>query len=143
MQFFLGKSREGIDMNMVAYLKLSHVYRSDSCPFGLGGYSAKGWALRWYLPKELLFRASNNLLEHLAAIITAWIDILDARIGPGDCALSMTDSTTSEGWQMKTNFSEANEDPIQATIRIEVARKYAMLLLEMGSKITHSGSRAR
>ena len=110
-------------MNMVAYLKPSHVYRSDSCPFGLGGYSAKGWAWRWYLPKEPLFRASNNSLEPLAAIITVWIDILKARIGPGDCALSMTDSTTSEGWQMKTNFSEENEDPIQATIRIEVARK--------------------
>ena len=132
--FFLEKSRGGINMNLVAYLKPSHVYRSDSCPIGMGGYSARGWAWRWYLPKELLFRASNNLLEHLAAIITVWIDIISGRIGPGDCALSMTDSTTSEGWQMKTNFSEENEDPIQATIRIEVARKYAMLLLENGIK---------
>jgi hypothetical protein len=32
----------------------------------------------------------------------------------------MTDSTTSEGWLRKSNFIEDGEDPIQATIRIEV-----------------------
>ncbi len=34
--------------------------------------------------------------------------------------MSMTDSTTSEGWTRKTNFKE-DEHGIQATIRIEVA----------------------
>ena len=100
----------------------------------MGGYSSDGWAWRWYLPKELLFRASNNLLEHIAAIVTVWVDIINGRLNRGDCSLSMTDSSTSEGWQKKTNFSEENEDPIQATIRIEVARKHAMLLLENGIK---------
>jgi hypothetical protein len=37
----------------------------------------------------------------------------------------MTDSTTSEGWLRKSNFIEDGEDPIQATIRIEVARLHA------------------
>jgi len=46
----------------------------------------------------------------------------------------MTDSTTSEGWARKTNDSELSEDPIEATIRIEVARKHAMNLLEAGVK---------
>jgi len=66
----LEKCRDGIDMNSIAYRRPTHVYRSDSCPGGLGGYSDEGFAWRFYLPSELQFRASNNLLEHIAAIIT-------------------------------------------------------------------------
>ena len=89
--------------------------QSGSCPAGLGGY----------LPDNLQFRASTNLLEHLAAIITPWIDIIAGRLKKGDCALSMTDSTTSEGWLWKSNFIEDDEDPIQATIQVEVAHLHA------------------
>ena len=123
MTFFLEKAHGGIDMNIVSYLLPTSCYHSDSCPNGLGGYSQEGWAWRWYLPTNLLFRTSNNLLEHMAAIITPWIDLIHGRLKEGDCILSMTDSTTSEGWARKTNFSECGEEPIEATIRIEVARK--------------------
>jgi hypothetical protein len=61
------------------------------------------------------FHTSNNLLEHLAAIIMPWIDIIAGRLKKGNCALSMTDSTTSEGWLRKSNFIKDGEDPIQAT----------------------------
>jgi hypothetical protein len=47
MLFFLNKARDGIDMNIVAYLLPTSSYRSDSCPYGLGGYSNDGWAWRW------------------------------------------------------------------------------------------------
>jgi len=46
----------------------------------------------------------------------------------------MTDSTTSEGWTRKTNFKEDREDPIQATVRIQVAREHATRLMEHGIK---------
>ena len=75
--------------------------------------------------KVLQFCVSNNLLKHLAPIIMPWIDIIAGRLKKDDCALSMTDSTTSEGWLRKSNFIEDGEDPIQATIRIEVARLHA------------------
>ena len=84
-------------MNQIAYRKPTHVYRSDLCPAGIGGYSHKGFAWRWAIPSDLQFCASNNLLEHLAAVITPWVDIIAGRLQKGDCALSMTDSTTSEG----------------------------------------------
>jgi len=71
-------------MNLLVFRKPTHVYRSDSCPHGLGGYSHMGFAWRFYLPEELRFRASNNLLEHLASIITVWIDIIAGRIGAED-----------------------------------------------------------
>jgi hypothetical protein len=125
MEFFLQKAHNGVDMNQIAFRRPTHVYRSDSCPAGLGGYGHTGFAWRYYLPDDLLFRASNNLLEHIAAIITPWIDILNGRLEKGDCALSMTDSTTSEGWLRKTNFLE-EVDLVQASVRIQVAREHAM-----------------
>jgi hypothetical protein len=116
MSFLLEKAHEGIDMNIIAYLQPTFCYRSDSCPHGLGGYSHEGWVWRWYLPMNLRFWASNNLLEHLAAIITPWVDIIRGRLKKGDCTLSMTDSTTSKGWATRTNLSELGEEPIEATI---------------------------
>ncbi len=61
---------------------------------------------------------------HLAAIITPWVNILTGRLKEGDCALSMNNNTTLEGWLKKTNFIEDCEEPIQATIRLEVARHH-------------------
>ena len=74
------------------------------------------------------------MLEHIASIITPWIDIIAGRLGKGDCSLSMTDSSTSEGWARKTNFKEDGEDPIQATVRIEVARGHAKCLMDVQVK---------
>ncbi len=42
-----------------------------------------------------------------------------------DCALSMTDNITSEGWLKKMNFINDGEEPIEATIRLEGARHHA------------------
>ena len=134
MLFFLKKARDGVDLNQIAFRMPTNAYRSDSCPMGLGGYNHSGFAWRYYLPRELQFRASNNLLEHIASVISVWIDIIHGRLAPGSCVLSMTDSSTSEGWSKKTNFSEAGEDPIQATVRIEVARSHAKRLMENNIK---------
>ncbi len=109
---FLDRAKQGIDINLLTYRKPTHVYQSDACPGGIGGYSHAGFAWRFHLPKNLQFRASINLLEHLAAIITPWADILAGRLNQGDCALSMTDNTTSAGWMQKSNFREEC-DPVQ------------------------------
>ena len=81
---------------------------------------------------ELNYQASNSLLEHIASIITLWIDIIAGRLIQRDCLLLMIDSQTSEGWDRKTNFKEDGEDPIQVnmTVRIEVARGHAKRLME-------------
>jgi hypothetical protein len=92
---FLKIANGGISLNSIAFRKPTHVYCLDSCPHGLGEYSHKGWAWRWYLPKNLLFQASNNLLEHLAAIVSLWVDILARQ---QDFVFSMTNSMTAEGW---------------------------------------------
>jgi hypothetical protein len=125
-------AHNGNSMNIIVYWHPTHIYRSDSCPAGLGGYSNSSFAWCYYLKPEHQFQVTNNLLEHIAAIITPWVDIIQGCLHLGGCALSMTNITTSKGWLRKMNFSELKEDPIQATVRLEVARMHAM------HYITHS-----
>ena len=84
---FLNIAKKGINMNLIAFRKPTHNYQSDSCPFGLGGFSNKGFAWHFEIPEELRFRASNNLLEYIALIITPWVDMLAGRLNWGNCAL--------------------------------------------------------
>jgi hypothetical protein len=46
MLVFLKIANKGISLNSIAFRQPTHIYRSDSCPAGLGGYSHKGWAWR-------------------------------------------------------------------------------------------------
>jgi hypothetical protein len=90
-------AHNGISMNIIVYRWPTHIYHSDSSPAGLRGYSDSGFAWQYYRKPEHRFRATNNLLEHIAAIITTWVDIVCGCLHLGACALSMTDSTTLEG----------------------------------------------
>ena len=104
---FLMIGREGIDMNLIYNHRPTHIYRSNLSPFlGLGGYSHEGFAWRFKLTHLLCFRASNNVIEYIALIVSPWIDMLAERLPRGDCMLSMTDSSTLAGWLQKTNFRE-------------------------------------
>ena len=38
------------NINNLIFRRRSHIYWSDSCPFGWGGYSARGRAWRFYTP---------------------------------------------------------------------------------------------
>jgi hypothetical protein len=104
----------------------------DSCPAGLGRYYDQGFAWRFYLPENLKFQSPNNLLKHIAAIISPWIDILADQLKDGDCFLSIGDSTTLEGWLGNTNFLEEGDDLIQALIKLKVARLYTSHFLANG-----------
>ncbi len=117
-------------MNLLGFRSPDRIYYSDSRPAGLGGYSDQGFVWRFRIPDDLLFHTSNNLLKFLALIIMPWIDIIGGRLSPGDCALSMTDSTTAEGWMKKSYFSKAGNDPIQASTCINAAGKYAQVFLD-------------
>jgi hypothetical protein len=137
MLCFLNIAKQGINMNLVAFHRPTHVYWLDSCPFGLEGYSDEGFAWRFEIPEDLRFRASDNLLEYIASIISPWLDMLAGRLSQEDCALSMTDSSTSAGWLRKTNFREIigdDPDPVQAKVQIKMARHHAILFLKAGIK---------
>ncbi len=115
---FLKTAHKGISLNSIAFRRPTHVYHSDSCPAWLGGYSDKGFAWRWHIPEPLKFRASNNLLEHLTAIISPWIDIIKGCLKPQDWVLLMRDSITTEGWLQKSNFSELGASKLQSSVWI-------------------------
>jgi hypothetical protein len=70
MQSILDKAKKGIDINLLAFRSPDRIYYSDSCPASLGGYNNQGFAWQFTIPDDLLFCASNNLLEFLAAVIT-------------------------------------------------------------------------
>ena len=108
----------------------------------MGGYSSDGFDWRFCIPLWLKFLASNNLLEHLATVITPWIDIIAKRLGPGDCILPITESSTLEVCLRKSNLKEDGESPIQATFRLKVSISYANIIMEIKPKITASGSLA-
>jgi hypothetical protein len=130
MQTILIKAKEGIDVNLLAFRLPDCIYYSNSCHAGLGGYSDQGNVWRFKLPEDL----PNNLLEFLVAIIAPWIDIIKGWLNPGDCALSMTDSTTAEGWMRKSNFVKLDDNPIQVTTRVDAARKYVSVFMQAGVK---------
>ncbi len=114
MQQILDKAQKGINMNLLAFRAPDQIYYSDSCPAGLSSYSDQGFAWRFKVPDKLLFCATSNLLEYLAAILSPWIDLINERLTKRDCAFSMTDSTTAKGWMRKTNFIEQGDNNIQA-----------------------------
>ena len=124
----------GISLNSIAFRGPTHVYRSNSCQAGLRGYSHKGFAWHRYIPDNLKFKALNNLLEHFAAIISPWVDILAKRFFSQDCVLLMIDSLTAEGWLKKSNFSKLGENKIQSSVRIEAARMQAPIFMSLGIK---------
>jgi hypothetical protein len=41
---FLKIASDGISINSIAFRRPTHIYRSDSCLTGLGGYRDRGWA---------------------------------------------------------------------------------------------------
>ena len=63
--------------------------------------------------------------------------MLTGRLNRGNCALSMTDSSTSAGWLRKTNFWEIiweDTDLVQVTVHIEAVSHHATLFLDVGIK---------
>ena len=73
----LKKAHLGISMNLLTFREPTIAYRSDACPAGMGGYSNNGRSWRFQIPQHLQFRATINMLEHLASTIRPWIDILE------------------------------------------------------------------
>ena len=120
-------------MNILTYRKPTHVYRSDACEHGLGGFSYKGRAWRWKIPTHLLGRAHINLLEFMGSIICIWLDSIEGTIEPESCLLAMGDSTTSTGWLKKSNFIERDEEDTDTTAKLLAARHLAHIVQRVKS----------
>ena len=132
---FLRQARDSISLNLLTYRTPTHVYRSDACERGLGGFSKGGRAWRWEIPKHLQARAHINFLEFLASITCIKLDELEGRITPESCLLAMGDSTTATGWLRKSNFQEEDEDDHTTTAKLKAARDLAQTLIRSESML--------
>jgi len=121
-------------MNLLTFRE-HHVYQSDACERGLGGYSASGRAWRWEIPTHLQGRAHINLLEFIAAIVGIWIDIIEGAVVPESCILSMGDNTSATGWLKKSNFKETDERQPDQTAKLKCARQLARLQMNAKSML--------
>jgi hypothetical protein len=130
---FLSKARAGISMNLLTLRRPSQVGISDSCPFGMGGFTWNGRAWRIRIPtSSTIYGVSeaNNVLEFLAMAVTIWIILLDcARSGLNDeCILSLGDNTSAIGWIFRSTRLPP-DSPYYAPVQI-IARKVALLVTE-------------
>jgi hypothetical protein len=76
----LPKARKGISLNLLMYRAPNKLYWSDTCEYGIGGFSLSGKAWRWSIPENLQHRAHINLLEFMAELACTWDNILKGNI---------------------------------------------------------------
>ena len=96
-------------MNLPVFRDPNHVYCTDACEYGLGGIFQDGSIWRWEIPCNLLHRAHITLLEFMAMVVPVWMDILEDRLKPLDCFLSLGDNANEVAWLVKSNFTGAEE----------------------------------
>ena len=125
--YILPRLHEGISLNLLTFRRPTHIFWSDACPSGMGGFSQhSGKAWRFKIPDEFLQAVSkqNNLLEFIASIVSVWIEILDGAPAQS-CFLSFADNTSAVGWLHKANVNEAKNKPLEIT-----TRHFATLLIQ-------------
>lgn len=124
-RFFLTSLKDsGISINNICHTQPSSVVWSDACEWGIGGYTLQGHLWRWVIPEHLRLRASINLLEFIAAVITIELSIReDVHRTEFPHILSFTDSSSALGWLYHSNFN-----PVTHPGHDKVARYLARLL---------------
>ena len=106
-QSFLANANQGISLNLIVERDPDHVFITDSCENGIGGFSLlSGKAWRFELPDHLKGIISNDVLECLAEIVATWVGVLDGEVKEDDCVFSGANSTTAVGWTFHANFSD-------------------------------------
>jgi hypothetical protein len=132
---FLLTAREGIPMNLLTLRTPSRLGISDSCPYGLGGFSWSGRAWRIQIPQQsCLYGVSeaNNVLEFLAMAITIWLIVQECNELSirDECILSLGDNTSAVGWLFRSSRLPP-ESPYYGPVQL-IARKVALLITQSG-----------
>lgn len=127
---FLRKAANGVSLNTIVFRDPDVTWINDACEHGLGAYADHGRAWTYLLPEELRGRAHINTLEFLTQVVSVWLDILEHRLHPLDCILSVGDSTSAMGWLRRSNFREKDESDEEWKVKQQIARKLGDLLLD-------------
>jgi hypothetical protein len=94
---FLRLAHQGISMNLLTIRRPTRIAWSDSCPFGLGGYTQKGFGWRLRIPVWASFfgdDAVNNVLEFLGMAVSVKLLIIEGRGELHPCLLPLGDNTS-------------------------------------------------
>ena len=100
---FLRRARTGLSMNLLTLRKPSRLAFSDSCPYGLGGFTWSGRAWRLKVPESSPLHGdstANNFLEFLAMAVTIWLVVKECEEegAKEECILALGDNTSAIGW---------------------------------------------
>ena len=76
MKFLQHVTTKGVPINNIFFVKPSVMLWSDSCEYGIGGYSKNGLVWRWRIPEAWHGKITLNLLEFLASAVTIYMTIL-------------------------------------------------------------------
>jgi hypothetical protein len=116
----------GISINNICLTAPSAITYSDACEWGIGGYTTHGNAWRYLLPPHLHNRASINLLEFIAAIVTIHLSITqDPHSTVHPHILAFTDNSSAAGWLFHSTFN-----PVKDKCHDDIARFLARLLFQ-------------
>ena len=126
------KAREGVSFNGLVYRKPTRMGFSDSCPFGLGGFThgGRGWRLK-VSPHLSAYGKdiSNNLFEFLGMAITIWLSLIECREQNliDELILILGDNTCAISWIFKSGL---NTKSMYRDAVLFIARKIAELVIE-------------
>ena len=100
---FLEAARSGISINLLVERTPTRIAWSDSCPFGLGGYTLRGRAWRIRVPPGCHGRGDdsvNNVLEFLGMAISVMTLLVEASEEGEEfpCLLVLGDNTSAIAW---------------------------------------------
>ena len=122
----------GVSINNICLTKPSSITYSDACEWGMGGFTDQGTAWRLQLPPHLQHRASINLLEFIAAIITIQMTIFhdDHSHTNNIHILAFTDSSSALGWLYHSTFN-----PVKNHQHDNVARYLSNIILQANATL--------
>jgi hypothetical protein len=127
--FLLAQARDGISLNRITIRQPSKICWSDSCPFGLGGFSLSGQAWRIQIPESSPIYGvdiANNVLEFLAMMVAIWLLLLECDDSDQDCIMALGDNTSAIGWLYKSSRLPP-DSPYYKPVQL-ISRKLARLV---------------
>ena len=134
----LQTAKEGISINLLVVRTPTRIAWSDSCPYGLGGYTLKGTAWRIRIPAECAFYGDdsvNNVLEFLGMAISVLLLLQEAKEADErfPCLLVLGDNTSAIAWLFKSGKvpRSSNYYPIVKAI----ARHVALAVTKGGAQL--------
>ena len=135
---FLTSANKGISINLLVIRNPTRMAWSDSCPFGLGGYTLAGTAWRIRVPKEAQYYGDdsvNNVLEFLGMAISVLLLLREAKES-GEafpCLLVLGDNTSAISWLFKSG-RVSKSIHYYPTIKM-IARHVAKSVTESGAQL--------